>query len=74
MSPAEDGDEIGEELVLLSPAGTKTHHMRETEDRAIGLTAAFFILSFGKFQFSAFSKFRNYKTESSYFSVKRDFP
>lgn len=35
VSPAEDGDEVGEELVLLSSAGTKTHHMRETEERTM---------------------------------------
>lgn len=33
VSPAEDGDGVGEELALFSPAGTKTHHMRGTEER-----------------------------------------
>lgn len=42
MSPAEDGDEVGEELVLLSPAGTKTHHMRGTEERTGGPAKVFF--------------------------------
>lgn len=40
VSPAEDGDGVGEELALFSPAGTKTHHMRGTEERTFWPAAA----------------------------------